>query len=165
VFSVTHDHVQLPSGKSTVRDVVRHGGSAAVVPIVEPDKVLLIKQWRFAVGEYLWEIPAGTIEDGESPEECARRELEEETGYKETALVAAGSFYTTPGFCDETMHLYLAFGCRLAGACSLDEDEDIVHRELFGIGQALDMADRGEIRDAKTLIGLTVAVRAVHESQ
>ena len=103
VFSVTRDQVQLPSGHSTVRDVVRHGGSVAVVPIVEPDKVLLIKQYRFAVGEHIWEIPAGTIEDGESPEECARRELEEETGYKETSLAGAGSFYTTPGFCDETM--------------------------------------------------------------
>ena len=119
VFSVTRDRIELPSGAVTVRDVVRHSGSVAIVPIVGPDKVLLIKQYRFPVGEHIWEIPAGTIEIGESPEQCARRELEEETGYKETSLVAASRFYTTPGFCNETMYLYLAIGCKPVGTTAL----------------------------------------------
>jgi len=164
-MSVTRDQVELPSGDLTVRDVVRHGGSVAVVPLVGADKVLLIKQYRFPVGEHIWEIPAGMIETGESPEQCVRRELEEETGYKATSLVAASRFYTTPGFCDETMYLYVAIGCKPAGICSLDEDEDIVDRELFDIDQALDMVARGEIRDAKTMVGLMIAARSVYESQ
>ena len=165
VFSVTRDRIELPSGDLTVRDVVRHGGSVAVVPIVGLDKVLLVKQYRFPVGEHIWEIPAGTIETGESPEQCVLRELEEETGYEATSLVAASRFYTTPGFCDETMYLYLAIGCKPSGTCSLDEDEDIVDRELFDIDQALDMVARGEIRDAKTMVGLMMAARTVCHSQ
>jgi len=164
VFTVTRDEVQLPSGRRTVRDVVRHGGSVAIVPLVDPDKVLLLKQYRFAVDEELWEIPAGTIEPGESPEMCAVRELEEETGYKTGSMTLVARFYTTPGFCDETMHLFVASECRPVGTRSPDEDEDIIDHRLFRIQAALDMAARGELSDGKTLIGLMMATQTAERS-
>jgi len=156
---VTRDRLKLPNGKPVIREVVRHGGSVGIVPLVEPDGVLLIKQYRFAVDDQMWEIPAGTIEGGETPERCAGRELAEETGYKAESLIEADWFYTTPGFCDEIMHLFVALGCEPVGDCAHDEDEGIVRRDVFTIGQALDMVVRGEIRDAKTIIGLHVAAQ------
>ncbi len=157
VFSVTRDTVTLPSGETTVRDVVRHGASVAVVPLIAPDSVLLIKQYRFAVGEHLWEIPAGTVEADESPDQCARRELEEETGYRAASIVQVAVFYTTPGFCDETMYLFLAHGCEPTGTRRPEEDEDIVEQQLFRMDKALAMAAQGEIRDGKTIVGLAAA--------
>ncbi len=161
VFAVTRDEVELPAGGAAVRDVVRHGGSVAVVPMPTGSEVVLIRQYRFAVGSDLWEIPAGTLETGESPRECAARELEEGTGYRAESLESLAEFYTSPGFCDELMCVFLASGCTPTGSQSLDDDEGIVECRTFPIDEALEMVYKGEIRDGKTIVGLILAVRAM----
>ena len=107
IIRVEVAHVQLPNGVAVDLDLVRHPGAAAVVAATTDD-VVLIRQYRFASGGYLWEIPAGTLHPGEAPEDCARRELEEEAGLAADELHRLGTILTTPGFCDERIHLYLA---------------------------------------------------------
>jgi ADP-ribose pyrophosphatase len=123
--------------------------------------VVLIRQYRSAVGSDLWEIPAGTLDTGESPAECAARELEEETGYRAESLAPLAEFYTSPGFCDEIIYMYLAAGCTATGSQSLDDDEHIVESRTFPIDEALEMVSSGEIRDGKTIVGLNLAAQAL----
>ena len=104
-IEVTTEIVDLPNGRRVEFDLVRHPGAAAVVPFMEDGRVLLIRQFRFATGGEILEIPAGKLDPGEAPEACAARELEEETGYRAGRLERLGSIWTTPGFCDEIIHL------------------------------------------------------------
>jgi len=122
---------------------------------VEGGKVLLERQYRHAARKVLWEIPAGTLEEGENPEECARRELREETGYVAESMEELSRFYTAPGYSTEVIHLFLATRLRREKA-SLEEDESIEIR-LLPLREALDMVRCNEVEDAKTIIGLLLA--------
>lgn len=155
VFHVTTDQVQEPSGIRARRDVVRHPGSIVVLAVddhrPEP-RVLLERQYRHAAGGYTWELPAGSMDPGESALAAARRELLEETGYRARRWQRALKFYPSPGFLDEIMSVYLARGLR-PGPAQPEEDEVITVR-FFPVSAALKMIQRGRVGDGKTIAGL-----------
>ena len=152
IFDVALEKVTLPNGVVKDREVVRHPGAAAMVPILDDGKVALIKQYRHAVGEFLWEIPAGTLEPGEDPLECARRELVEEIGYEAKDLEKLAETLPAPGYTDEHIHIFLATGLTPAEQ-KLDDDE-VLELKPTAFDTALQMIREGEIRDAKTITGL-----------
>ena len=156
------ERVRLPNDVEIDLDIVRHPGAAAVVAAT-PEDVVLIRQYRFAAGGFLWEVPAGTLRPGEAPEACARRELEEEAGLEAEEIRALGAILTTPGFCDERIHLYLALGLKRL-ATRHDADEVITEVRTVpwrGIGE---MIDAGEIVDAKSLVALYQGARSLRVS-
>jgi len=155
IVNLRVDTVRLASGRVTTREIVEHGGSVAIVALNEEDNVLLVNQFRAAVGRALLEIPAGTLEAGEEAEACALRELREETGYVAGHMEEIHVFYTSPGFCDERIWLYLATGLR-RGAQDVETDESIEVVKL-PLNRALKMVGSGEICDGKTILGLSVA--------
>lgn len=156
VFDVDREEVKLPHGRTVKMDIVRHPPSVVLVPVPEAGHVTLIRQYRHAVNQWLWELPAGSVDEGETPEDAARRECHEEIGQVPDTIVRLGSLYPTPGYCDEEMIFF-----RLSGfsepteAAAVDEDEDIEAR-TFPLREARDMVRRGEILDMKTVVGLTM---------
>jgi ADP-ribose pyrophosphatase len=150
VFRVRTDEIVFPDGGDARVDIVEHRGSYAIIATPTPDTMVLVRQYRHAVGRELWEIPAGTAEPGEKILEGALRELAEETGYRAAIVRALGSFYVTPGFCDEIMHLVYANELT-PGETNPDEDERIVVQN-FTIDEISQLVRDGEIADAKTLI-------------
>jgi ADP-ribose pyrophosphatase len=163
VFSVTTDYVREPGiAKPLRRDMVRHQGSVVVLAVEErggEPRVLLARQYRHAVGAPLWELPAGRIDHGESELAGAKRELLEETGITARQWRHAFTFYSSPGFLDETMAIYLARGLT-RGAAQPEEDEMIAKR-FFPLSQAVRMAMNGAIRDGKTLAAILWYARSV----
>ena len=152
VVGLSRETIVLPDGTEKTREIVRHPGATAIVPLISPGEIVMIEQFRHCTGRTLWEIPAGTLEPGEEPLECARRELIEETGYRAGKMEALGGFYTSPGFCTEYLHLFMATELE-ACETDLDDDERItVH--LISLEEAYRKMDDGEIVDAKTIVGL-----------
>ena len=152
VIDLDRDTVRFPDGSTGTLEMIRHPGAAAVLPFLDdaPDPtVLLIRQFRHAADGYIWEIPAGGLDEGESPEACAHRELQEETGYRSARMERLTTIYTTPGFTDERIHLFAAHGLE-AGTHAREADEFMeLHPTPWST--VLAMAGRGEICDAKTL--------------
>ena len=145
------DDVERPDGRRTTRDVVEHPGAVAIVAW-DGERIAMVRQWRHATGHMLLEVPAGTLEPDEPPEETARRELAEESGLSAATWVAGPRFYTAPGFCDELMHLYLATDL---GTASADGDEDEEFEEVWmTLAEAQGAVDDGRIADAKTIAAL-----------
>lgn len=159
IVNLRVDTVELPSGKKTKREIVEHGGCTAIVALDSEKNVLLVRQYRKAVERMLLEIPAGGIEPGEEPLEGARRELEEETGFSAERWEHLSLFYTSPGFCTEFMHLYLATELQPAERAA-DDDE---HIEVIRVPlkKSLELIDSGEICDAKSIAGLLLVLRKV----
>jgi len=159
-----HDTVVDAEGEEHLRELVVHRGGVSIVAVTDDRRVLMVRQWRHAVGQALLEIPAGTLDledDGsvENPEQAAPRELGEETGYRAGEMVKLGSFFTGPGFTTELMHLYLARDLQPIEGYSGPETDEHLELERIPLDDALRMADEGEIRDAKTLVGLYRAAR------
>lgn len=157
VFDVQHDRVRFPDGSQGTLEMIRHPGAAAVIPFLDdpgdPDpRVLLIKQFRHAADDFIWEVPAGTLSHDETPEHCAQRELAEEAGYTATTMRHLTTIFTTPGFTDEKIHLYFATGLT-KGAHHREADEFISVHE-FRWSEIGRMIRRGEIRDGKSLCTL-----------
>jgi ADP-ribose pyrophosphatase len=159
IVNLRVDTVKLPSGKRTKREVVEHGGCTAIVALDSEKNVLLVRQYRKAVERSLLEIPAGGIEPSEDPLDCARRELEEETGFSAERWEHLSVFYTSPGFCTEFMHLYLATDLK-ASKRDADDDE---HIEVVRVPlkKTLELIASGEVCDAKSIAGLLMALRKV----
>lgn len=158
VFTVTREHVELPNGRRTHLELVRHPGAAAMVPIVataDGPQVVLLRQYRHAVGRYILEVPAGTLERGEDPLAGAARELEEETGFRPGRLTLLTAMWPAPGYTDETISVYLAEDLA-AGSQQLDADE-VLAVERLPLAEALERVQRGEIADAKSVVGLLLA--------
>ena len=154
VFSVDRDRVHLPHGRDVTLDVVRHPKSVVIVPVPEPGRVILIRQYRYAVDQWLWELPAGSTDEGETPEDAARRECHEEIGLVPATIVRLAALLPTPGYCDEQMVFFRASGLEEPqSAAALDEDESIEIR-TFDLRDAREMVRRGEITDMKTIVGL-----------
>ena len=153
LFSLREEGIRLPSGKFFRRETIFHPGSCAIIPLLSKKKIILIRQHRPSVRKTLWEIPAGTLERGEAPSSCARRELIEEIGYHPKKLRKITTFYTSPGFCTEKMHLYIASGL-VRSSQNLEEDETI-RPCSFSIAKVKKMIRRGTIQDSKTIIGLS----------
>jgi len=152
VVNLNLETVTLPNGATIELEVVRHQGAAAVVPLTDDGNVLLIRQYRHAAGGYIYEIPAGKIDPGENPRHCAAREVEEEIGYRASRLDHLVTFFTTPGFTDEVISVYLATGL-VPGTQNLDHDEVLEVVEM-PLEQAVQHISDGTIRDGKTIIGL-----------
>jgi ADP-ribose pyrophosphatase len=156
VFSVDRDRVRLPNGRTVTIDVVRHARSVVLVPMPEPARVILVRQFRYAVNTFLWELPAGSVDPGESPEQAARRECHEEVGLVPSTVVRLSAMYPTPGYCDEEMVFFRLSGLeRTSEQAAVDEDEDIEVR-TFELREAREMIRRGEIVDMKSLVGLAL---------
>ncbi|MDX1578313.1 MAG: NUDIX hydrolase [Gemmatimonadota bacterium] len=162
VIDVDLDRVRFPDGSVGELEMVRHPGAAAVVPLrgVEGSgqpMTTLLRQYRYAAEGRLWEVPAGKLDPGESPEVCARRELEEETGLIAGRLQTLGSVLTTPGFTDEVIHLFV--GWELSVGEKRHEASEFIELHEIELDRALAMIDRGEVRDAKTVCALMKAAR------
>jgi ADP-ribose pyrophosphatase len=157
IFDVGRDRLREANGLEIVREVVRHNGGAGALPVFDDGRVALVRQYRHPTGGELLEIPAGKLEVGETPLECATREVEQEIGWRAGRIEKLCEFYTTPGFCEEKLYIYLATDLQ-PSAQQLDEDElvEVVYLPLAG---AVQMALRGEIEDSKTLIALLWAAR------
>jgi ADP-ribose pyrophosphatase len=156
VFRVDRDRVRMPNGRELTVDIVRHPPSVVIVPMPEPGHVILIRQFRYPVQRALWELPAGGVDEGETPEAAARRECHEEIGLVPDTVVRLGAFHPTPGYCDEEMIFFRASGLNeTSEVAAVDEDEDIEPR-TFTIPEAREMIRRGEITDMKTVVGLTL---------
>lgn len=156
---VTTERVILPNGQRLDLDIVKHPGASAIVPFTSDREVLLIRQYRHAAGGTIYEVPAGKLDTGEDPEQCAVRELEEETGQRAGRIEKLGWIWTTPGFCDEVIHLFAAFD--LDAVPSRLEADEIIEVIPTSIERALELVWRGEINDAKSALALLHAARHV----
>ena len=152
LLDVFVDTLERPDGSRTAREIVAHPGAAAIVPVLPDGKVLLVRQYRHAVGSDLWEIPAGKLEPGEDPLACAQRELQEETGYAAETWTRVLSFYTSPGFSDERIVLFRA--SRLRPVAAIDDGE-IAERYARSIDEIERMIRASEITDAKTILAVS----------
>ncbi len=156
VFRVRQDRIRLPGGRETVLDIVEHHGAVVILPVSEEGYIWFVRQYRHAAGKYLLELPAGTLEPNESPETCARRELQEEIGMKAAQWTYLGSFYVAPGYTSEHMHAYLAQDLQPS---SLGRDEDeILDVVSLPWPDVWNMVRQRAIHDAKTLATLFLAL-------
>ena len=157
IVNLDLDSVRYPDDSIGQLEMLRHPGAAAVVPFLDPPgsadpRAVLIRQFRHAADGYIWEVPAGRLDAGESPESCAERELEEETGMRPRRLERLTTIYTTPGFTDERIHLFLADG--LEPGAEHREADEFMELHTLRWSRVLEMIDRGEIVDGKTLVSL-----------
>lgn len=156
VVNLRVDTVELPDGKTALRDIVEHPGGVGIVAITDDNKILMVKQYRKPIEKAIIELPAGKLDKNEDIEVCGRRELEEETGYKAKEFTYLGYMYPSPGFDDEVTHLYLARDL-YKGEVNLDEDEYLdVYK--YDISEVKEMIMNNEINDAKTVIGFFKAM-------
>ena len=158
IFRVEVDRVTLPSGHTLDMEIVRHPGSVVLLPIPSPGRIVLIRQYRYALGRYIWELPAGSLKPGEDPDVAAARECEEEIGLWPRSVERLQAFYPTPGFCDELMIYYRCSDLvppAADSAAQKDEDEDIEPR-TFSLEEARALIANGEIVDLKTVAGLSL---------
>ena len=157
ILNLRIDTVELPSGRQTEREIIEHAGCVAIVPLDADEKVILVRQYRKAAEQLMLEIPAGCIESGEQPIDCAKRELAEETKFSAKNWKQIGYFFTSPGFCTEVMYLFLATGL-MPDALDADYDENI-ELVYVPITDVYGLISSGEIRDAKSIAGLLMALR------
>jgi ADP-ribose pyrophosphatase len=160
IITLDTDTVRFPDGSVGEMDMIRHPGASAIVPFVsdatsDDPQLLLIRQYRYAADQYLYEIPAGRLDPGEDPHDCARRELREETGCTAQGIDFLFTMYTTPGFTDERIHLFMATG--LERGETAHEADEFMTIETVTLSHALRMIQEGEIKDAKTALGILFA--------
>lgn len=162
IFKVHVDRVKFPNGNTVNVEVVRHPRSVVLIPMPDPEHVVLVRQYRYPVDEWLWEVPAGSLDPDEEPQAAAMRECHEEIGKVPRNTVLVGSFLPTPGYCDEEMLVYRLDGLdEPSGEAAMDEDE-IIEPHVFRLAEAQEMVRRGEIRDMKTVVGLAL-IRTTQE--
>ena len=160
IFNVDIDRVRFPDGSEGELEMIRHPGASAIVPFLsdpagDDPQILLIKQFRYAAEGFVYEIPAGRLDPGEDPADCARRELMEETGCSAERMEHLYTMFTTPGFTDEKIHVFIATGLR-EGEHKRESDE-FMDIERMTLSRALELIERGEINDAKTALGILYA--------
>ena len=160
IIGVQVDTVRLPDGKTAKREVVKHPGAVVILPLTDQREVVMVRQYRHATGEILLELPAGKRDGEEEPLTCARRELEEETGYRAKEMRVLTAFYTSPGFCDELIYLVMAKGLLKGEACP--DDGEFIDVITLPLDKAVSMVLNGEIRDGKTGFGI-LACRDLEE--
>ena len=157
VFDVEQDRVRMPNGRQVTLEIVRHRGSVVMIPQPSRREVILIRQYRYAIGQWIWELPAGSLEPDEAPRVAARRECREEIGLTPRRLTRLMALYPTPGFCDELMFFYRCEDLvQPTTPVALDPDEQIEPR-IYTLAEAQRLVDRGQILDMKTVLGLRLA--------
>jgi ADP-ribose pyrophosphatase len=154
LLDVHLDKIMLPNGTEVRLECIKHPGAAAIVPFLNRNEIILIRQYRPVVDKYLWEIPAGTLKRGESPIRCAKRELAEEIGYKACLISCIAYIYTTPGFTNECIHIYKA--SRLKKIKMKPDTDEILSAKNFTISKVRQMFRENKIIDAKTIAGLSM---------
>ncbi|MCF6093462.1 NUDIX hydrolase [Microaerobacter geothermalis] len=154
IISLKLDEVEMPDGRISSREIVNHPGAVAIIAITDQDQMVMVKQYRKPLEKTIIEIPAGKLEKGEKPEECALRELQEETGYTAKSLLHIASFYTSPGFADEIIHLFWAD--QLVKGENAPDDGEFVELVEITWDEAKDLLKSGVIIDAKTILALYV---------
>ena len=152
VIDVHVDEVRLPNGNTTKLEIIRHPGASAVVPLHADGTVTLVRQYRYAAGGFIFEVPAGKLEPGEDPESCARRELEEEAGIRTGRLHPLGWIFTTPGFTDEKIHLFAA--TKLTGVQQSLEHDEVLELMRIPLSEAFELVGSGKLNDAKSMCAL-----------
>ena len=157
-INVRKDEIVLDDGRRVMREVVEHPGSAAIIPFISEDEIILIQQYRHAVKELIYEIPAGTLDKGETFDLCARRELEEEIGYKAGTLEPLIILYPSPGILSETMHLFKATNL-VKTQTNYQLDESIKGIAQVKLSDAVEMVKKGTIRDAKTVCSILMCLK------
>jgi ADP-ribose pyrophosphatase len=155
IFSIRRNSVRYPDGRVATLDILQHSGAVVLLPIDDEKNVWFVRQYRAAVGDMFLELPAGTLEKGEAPEACARREIREEIGMAAVNLRKLGEFYAVPGYSTEYMHVYLATGL-IPDPLEGDEDE-YIEIEKYPLAEAYRMMESGEIIDGKTIAALGLA--------
>ncbi len=156
IFTVHSDRVRLPHGPEAVMDVIRHPASVVLLPMPDPDHIVLIRQYRYAIDSLIWELPAGSVDQGETPAQAAARECHEEVGLAPVQLERLGAFYPTPGYCDELMLFFKLTGLEQPDhAAQADEDEDI-EVQVATLADARRLVLTGDVVDMKTAFGLTL---------
>jgi ADP-ribose pyrophosphatase len=165
VFTLQIESVPLPKGGELEAEIIRHPGSVVIIPVTDEAKIMLVRQYRPAIGRWAWELPAGSLKPGEDVEKAASRECHEEIGLIPARLERLGAFFPTPGYCDEEMNFYRADGLREAGdddeAAQPDDDEDI-QAQPFSREEIERMIGAGEIIDLKTVAGLALLRRTAN---
>ncbi|MCR4398413.1 MAG: NUDIX hydrolase [Firmicutes bacterium] len=161
IIKVKVDRVALPDGRESDREVVLHGGAAAVVALDDDRRVFVVEQYRYAAGETILEIPAGKLDPGESPLACAERELEEEAGVRARSWLPLGAFLTSPGFSNEVVHIFLATGLERAAGCRPPDDDESLTVRRIPLQSLKRMVASGLVRDAKTATGILLAADAM----
>ena len=157
IINLRVDTVVLPNGNKAQREIVEHPGAVSIVPVLADGRVILVNQFRAPINRITLEIPAGKLDPGEAPEQCAARELAEETGFKAERLEHQGTFFTTPGFSNEIMYLFIA--SNLSPVKSMPDYDEFLTVKRIKLEDLLEMAEKGEIVDAKTLVGIYTAAR------
>ena len=159
VFTVQIETITLPKGLELKAEIIRHPGSVVIVPVTDAGDIILVRQYRHAIGRLAWELPAGSLKPGEDVDRAAVRECHEEIGLIPSSIVRIGSLFPTPGYCDEEMHFFRASGLRKPGTSDdeahQDEDEDI-EPQPFAVATVRAMISSGEIVDMKTVAGLAL---------
>jgi ADP-ribose pyrophosphatase len=161
ILNLRIDTVELPDKKYSKREIVEHPGAVAIVPVTDDNCIILVKQFRKPVEKSLLEIPAGKLEINEEPRETANRELKEETGYVSNKMEYLFEFFTSPGFSNEKMHLFLATG--LVEGDAVPESDEFIEVVKINIDDLIKMIDRGEIVDSKTIVGIFMAKKYLSE--
>ena len=162
VYSLVSENVTFDNRVTTDVEFIKHPGAAAIIPMIDPTHVILLKQYRHALRKHIWEIPAGTIDPRESVINCAKRELTEETGFSADQWYRLGEITPVPGYSDERIHIFLATELQSAER-HLDEDE-IIQVHDVACEEVLDMLKRGDIQDAKSIAGLFLAFEWLKEN-
>jgi ADP-ribose pyrophosphatase len=166
VFNILVDDVQYPSGNRSIREVAEHPGGAVIFAVFPDKRILLIKQHRYPIDKYIYELPAGKLDPDETPLDCAKRELEEETGYKAASWQKLTAIYTTPGFCTEQLHIYIAQDLYPAeNGRNLEEGELTMTLEILPLHKAIGMIENQEIVDGKTICGIMIGKQILEKAR
>lgn len=163
VFNIEKDVITLPDGREATRETVKHGGAAAMIPIDDEGKIIFVRQYRHSAGKEVLEIPAGTIENGENPYDCAVREIEEETSYKAGKMTFMLKMFSAIGFCSEVIYIYLAEDL-VKGEFHMDADEFITI-ERYSLDESIDLIEKGEICDSKTIAAILAYKNHIQQKQ
>jgi ADP-ribose pyrophosphatase len=156
IFDVSRDQVLMPNGREVTLEIVRHPGSVVLLPMPDPDHVILVRQYRYVIDRWIWELPAGTIDRGETAEAAARRECHEDVGMLPEALESLGTFYPSPGLLSETMTFFRIDGLRETDESAAHDEDEHLHPNRFHVREIRQMIQLGEIQDMKTIVGMAL---------